>query len=127
SNILSLSLVITIMLQTSSCNFTSSNTQSTPTLLSTTPGRGDSAPNSTQMSNATRGRQSEQNTAFEYDYVTLRLWGLVAAGVLTFLGILILIAHKPKCSRHSKTFIVQEWNPTPRAQLLSMRRLDLDH
>nr|XP_020670445.1 FXYD domain-containing ion transport regulator 3-like isoform X1 [Pogona vitticeps] len=39
----------------------------------------------------------DKNSPFYYDYASLRLGGLIFAGVLCFLGIIILISGKCKC------------------------------
>ncbi|XP_075047196.1 phospholemman isoform X2 [Mixophyes fleayi] len=54
---------------------------------------------------AAHGNETDQRDPFYYDYKSLRIGGLVFAGVLFILGILIILSRKCRCkfNQHQRT------------------------
>ncbi|XP_068097889.1 phospholemman [Hyperolius riggenbachi] len=67
----------------------------------------------------------EQHDPFYYDYKTLRIGGLVFAGVLFILGILIILSRKCRCKFNQHPRTGEEDPASLRASIrrLSTRRL----
>ncbi|XP_053307406.1 phospholemman [Spea bombifrons] len=79
------------------------------------------------LDSETEKKDVEEDDPFHFDYVSLRIGGLVFAGVLFILGILIILSRKCRCkfNQHQRTGEPVEEEGSLRASIrrLSSRRL----
>ncbi|KAM4015664.1 FXYD domain-containing ion transport regulator 3 [Anomaloglossus baeobatrachus] len=66
---------------------------------------------SAPLYHATSGAETPERDPFEYDYKSLQIAGLIMAGVLCAMGIIILISGKCRCKFNQKEQMRRSQDP----------------